>query len=186
MPIQIGKTWRAKLLRRAEVAPFRHWLSDCGSLTARLQAKGKFSVCLIRQGIAIPTNDEAFELQIKQKKIAWIREVALFCDEIPVVFAHTVLPYQPQGPLTKWLARLGNRSLGALLFTTPRFSRSTITCKRIDQRHALFQPAIKAMHLTSSPPTHLWARRSCFSFASQSILVTEIFSPALCVATRAP
>jgi chorismate--pyruvate lyase len=48
--------------------------------------------------------------------------VALFCDDQIVVFAHTVLPCQPRGPLTLWLKRLGSRSLGALLFAMPDFA----------------------------------------------------------------
>lgn len=134
---------------------------------------------VLQQGHAMPTNDEAMVLGIKRNRLAWVREVALLCDGKPLVFAHTVLPCRPRGPMTGWLARLGNRSLGALLFSHPGFVRGAMNCKQLDYRHALFHPAIEAMQLTAIPPQTIWARRSRFAFGAQSVLVTEVFSPAL-------
>jgi len=96
-----------------------------------------------------------------------------------VVFAHTVLPCRPRGPLTRWLARLGERSLGALLFAHVGFSRGPMKFRRLDRRHALFVPAVQALHFPDGAPQTLWARRSQFGFGGQSVLVTEVFSPAL-------
>ncbi len=184
MSIRKRLAWRAKLLRSANGLAFTDWLRDRGSLTARLQARGKFELRLLRQGLAMPTRDEAIALGIKRDRLAWVREVALYCDGEPLVFAHTVLPYRPRGPLTAWLARLGNKSLGAQVFTHARFSRGAILCKRLDHRHALYQPGIDALQLAAAPPPFLWARRSRFSFGNQSVLVTEIFSPNICSETR--
>ena len=180
MSIRKKLAWHAKLPRRANKDPFASWLHDRGSLTARLKAKGSFTVKLLRQSLAMPTIDEAIVLGVKRNQLAWIREVTLLCDGEPLVFAHTVLPYQPRGSLTRWLSRLGNQSLGALLFAHPGFKRGAINCKHLDHRHALFLPAIETMNLTACPPFSLWARRSCFGFGAQSVLVTEVFSPVLC------
>lgn len=171
--------WRAKLLRSSAHSPFNPWLRDRGSLTAYLQARGQFVVRVLRQGLAMPTSDEAIALGIKRDQLAWVREVVLLCAGEPLVFAHSVLPCRPRGPMTRWLARLGNRSLGALLFAHPGFARGAIHGQRLDHRHALFHPALAAMGLAATPPPHLWARRSCFAFGAQSVLVTEVFAPAL-------
>lgn len=178
--------WRARQARSEERTSFIPWLRDRGSLTARLQAKGSFTVRLLRQGLAMPTLDEAIALGIKRNQLAWVREVALFSDGQPVVFAHTVLPYRPRGALTRWFERLGSRSLGAVLFSHHGFSRGALKSKRLDRRHALFQPAIEAMQLDTAAPPTLWARRSLFVFRSQSVLVTEVFSPALRVDPTQP
>ena len=162
------------------------WLRDRGSLTARLQALGPFAVRTRFQGLAVPTLDEAQVLNIKPGRLAWVREVALLSQDVPVVFAHTVLPYRPRGPLTGWLARLGNRSLGALLFANPGFMRGKLVCRRIDARHELFDTAIHALRLDASPPKFLWARRSRFSFGVQSVLVTEVFAPQIPSSPQAP
>lgn len=171
--------WRERPLHDKDSFPFKPWLGDRGSLTERLQAAGPFSVVVLKQQTAAPTLDEARELSLKRKQIALIREVALFCNGRPVVFAHTVLPRQPRGPLTRWLTRLGNRPLGALLFALPRFSRGRLDARRLDARHPLFHPSVEALQLAGKPPKTLWARRSSFSFGRQSVLVTEVFSPAI-------
>ena len=156
------------------------WLRDRNSLTSRLQARGAFNLRVLKQGLGMPTLNEAVALGLRRRQIAWIREVALYCDGEPVVFAHTVLPYRPRGPLTRWLARLGNRSLGALLFSHAGFTRGPLVSRRLDPRDALFARAVAAMNLSSpAAPAILWARRSSFSFGRQRVLVTEVFSPSL-------
>ena len=177
MTFKTRLAWRNKPPRSSgRLAP---WLGDRGSLTARLQARGSFSLRLLRQELAKPTRDEAVALGAKRDRLLWVREVALCVDQRALVFAHTVLPHRPRGPLTGWLARLGKQSLGALLFAHPRFARGAIACQRLDHRHPLFGPALAALQLTNSPPALLWARRSRFSFGAQSVLVTEVFSPVL-------
>ena len=169
--------WREHTLQTTNNRRIRTWLTDSGSLTWRLQTLGAFSVTLLNQGLAHPTGDEAMELGLKRHHLAWTREVALLVDGRPMVFAHTVLPRSPRGPLIRWLERLGNRSLGALLFAHPGFLRGRLAARRLDRRHALFQAAAKALQLTDTHHRELWARRSRFTFGKQSILVTEIFSP---------
>lgn len=173
------RAWQSKQAHSAEYLRFASWLRDRGSLTARLQARGNFAVRSLRQGLATPTFDEAVFLGIKPGRLAWVREVALLCDGKPVVFAHTVLPWRPRGPLTGWLARLGNRSLGALLFADAGFERGELHSRRLDERHELFHAATEAMQLADGSPKALWARRSRFRYGAQSVLVTEVFSPAL-------
>ena len=173
------RTWQRKQIHSAEYRHFASWLCDRRSLTARLQARGSFAVRSLRQDLATPTFDEAVFLGIKPGRLAWVREVALLCNGKPVVFAHTVLPWRPRGPLTGWLARLGNRSLGALVFADAGFKRGELHSRRLDQRHELFHAAIDAMQLSDDAPKTLWARRSRFSYGAQSTLVTEVFSPTL-------
>jgi len=173
------RAWQSKQIHSAEYRYFASWLCDRRSLTARLQARGSFAVRSLRQGLATPTFDEAVFLGIKPGRLAWVREVALLCNGKPVVFAHTVLPWRPRGPLTGWLARLGNRSLGALVFADAGFKRGELHSRRLDQRHELFHAAIDAMQLSDDAPKTLWARRSRFSYGAQSTLVTEVFSPTL-------
>jgi chorismate--pyruvate lyase len=170
-------TWRNALLRSDENTPYLSWLRDRGSLTVRLQGRGRFAVRLLRQGLARPTRDETALLGMQADTLAWVREVALLCDGHEVAFAHTVLPCRPRGPVTRWLARLGSRSLGSLLFSHVGFVRGEIGFKPLDARHPLFS---SARHVIGGTGKTLWARRSLFSFGTQSVLVTEVFSPGLC------
>lgn len=167
-------TWRRSLLRSAASAACIACLRDRGSLTARIQARGRFAVRVLYQGLALPTRDEAAALGIAAGTRAWVREVALSCDGQVVAFAHTVLLRQTRGPLTRWLARLGNRSLGSLLFSHAGFGRGELRFKRLDTHHALFEAARATLETSKRT---LWARRSLFAFGRQSVLVTEVFAP---------
>jgi chorismate--pyruvate lyase len=145
--VTADRSWRSSLMRAPDNVSLMPWLRDRGSLTARIQARGRFAVRVLRQGLDSPTADEALALGLPRQARAWVREVALSCDGQIVVFAHTVLPHRPRGPLSLWLARLGNRSLGALLFAHPGFERGTMKFKRLDRRQALFTPALAALQL---------------------------------------
>lgn len=175
--------WRATLRRDDDNRRVQPWLRDRGSLTARLQACGRFSVGLLWQRLARPTADEAALLGLRPGVRARVREVVLRVDGVPVVFAHTVLPCRPRGPLTRWLARLGTRSLGAMLFAHPGFARGALHYRRLDARHPLHSRATATLGCTSRT---LWARRSRFVFGCQSVLVTEVFSPRLHAAPGDP
>ena len=175
--------WRTNLIDSGSNRPPRDWLQSRGSLTERLQSLGAFKVKVLRQRLAYPTHDEAAILRLNRKQLVWTREVALYCNDTPVVFAHTVLGRSPRGPVTRWLRQLGTRSLGALLFAQLGFSRGRMQFKRIDRRHPLFRRAAQGMQLSDSIVHALWARRSTFSYGSQSVLVTEIFSPSLYIST---
>jgi chorismate--pyruvate lyase len=106
---------------------------------------------------------------------ARIREVALECDGVPVIFAHTSLPAASRGRLSRWFGRLGNRSLGSLLFVHPGFRRGGIEFLRLDRRHPLYQ---RAAALGTSGK-YLWARRSLHRLGRQQVVVTEVFLPAI-------
>lgn len=110
-----------------------------------------------------------------RRRLAWVREVILECDGVPVIFAHSVLSTATRGRLTRWLARLGSRSLGSLLFSYPGFNRGAIEYRRLDARHPLYQ---RAAALGAAGPC-LWARRSLHRLGAQQVLVTEVFLPAI-------
>ena len=163
--------WQPLFAGRVENRVLRGWLTEPGSLTARCQAASRdFRVRLLRYGKARPLADES-----PGQRNAWVREVILECDGVPVIFAHTTLSTATNGRLTRWLSRLGSRSLGSLLFSWPGFQRGAIEYCRLDARHPLFRRA--AAH--GEHEKYLWARRSRHRLGGQQVLVTEVFLPAI-------
>lgn len=151
------------------------WLRDPGSLTARCQRNSRqFRIRLLRYEKGKALADQGLRLE-QARHPAWVREVALECDGIPVIFAHTTLSTVSRGRLSRWLSRLGSHSLGSLLFTHPGFRRGDIEFLRLDKRHPLFQ---RAAALGPTGQT-LWARRSLHRLGTQQVLVTEVFLPAV-------
>lgn len=163
------------LKRPINCGPYRHWLTDSGSLTRRLQLRCRyFRVQPLRLYAAKPQTDEVLLLSLSMRQHALLREVRLYCGATPVVFAHSVLPHKSlRGPWHK-LGVLGNKPLGGALFANPQVMRTPLEYKKLAKHHALYLRA--TAHLQRLPPV-LWARRSVFSLHGASILVTEVFLP---------
>jgi chorismate--pyruvate lyase len=123
-----------------------------------------------------PESDETAACRLRVKQHAVIREVYLFCDEVPVVFAHSVLPAHSLKGAWRALHGLGSRPLGAALFADPRVRRSPLSFRKLPARHALALRAVAGPGLAPGP---LWARRSGFFLNRRVILVTEVFLPAI-------
>ncbi|MAT65892.1 MAG: chorismate--pyruvate lyase [Gammaproteobacteria bacterium] len=169
-PWHAGRRWR-----RAQLDPaLRDWLLDTSSLTRRLQecCPGRFRVRLDWQGWARPSLDECRALGLRRRQRALIREVHLLCDDIPRVFARTVIPRTSLRGRERRLARLGERPLGAVLFADPRMHRDEVEIARIEPGTALHAHALGDAGPRS---TAIWGRRSVFWLGRKPLLVSEIF-----------
>lgn len=146
--------------------PARHWLQVEGSFTRALQKQcsRSFHVEVRREGFAAPTTEEARRLDIPNRQYGWIREVTLCGDNQPWVLARTVIPLSCLEGKGRRLLHLGNRPLGAYLFTSPYWQRGPLET-------GLCKPA-------SSGQPEL-ARRSLFYGHNSSLLVGEYLLPAL-------
>ncbi len=72
---------------------WRHWLTDRGSLTRRLQSLySGFGVARLEQRMTAPHLDEVAPLGLYPGHLALVREVLLKNDGTPLVFAHSVIP----------------------------------------------------------------------------------------------
>ncbi len=151
------------------------WLHDAGSLTRRIQQRSQeFSVQTLHSGLAKINADEAEQLKVNPNHLAFTREVYLWSDGKPVVFAHSTCA--PQHIRGAWRAMkgLGNRPLGTLLFSHPQIFRHPLSFKKLRTGNPLYQKAISAIR---QPPSELWARRSLFFLEQAPLLVTEVFLP---------
>ena len=160
---------------RPWAGPYRPWLCDAGSLTARIAACCReLRVRLVRQTWLAPHGDERAVLGLRRGEGAWVREVLLLADGVPVVFAHSVLPRENARGPWRLVAGMGTRPLGAALFADPRVARTPLEFRRVDRRHALWQGAARAVGVALPP---LWARRSRFCLQGRPLLVSEVFLP---------
>jgi len=151
------------------------WLRDRGSLTQRIQQRcTRFAVHGVRRGLARIALDEAVLLGVAPQHLAWSREVFLYADGRPVVFAHSACARQHLSGAWSAVHSLGNRPLGALLFAHPLVERKPLHYKALRSTHPLYQRATAALN---NPPSRLWARRSLFYLHDAPLLVTEVFLP---------
>ena len=155
----------------------RSWLSDRGSLTQRLKSRcASFRVMPLATGLARPNPDEYALLGMKPGTRAYVREVLLLCNEVPVVFAHSVLPHAGLRGGWNGITRLGSRSLGEALFSDHRIARQPLAYRHLGRSHPLFRAISGQQFLEVGS---LWARRSVFCLNDHPLLVTEVFLPAI-------
>jgi chorismate--pyruvate lyase len=158
-------------------AGYQDWLRDQGSLTRRVLQTcggGDFRVRLMHQGWMRPLYSEGQVLRLRRGGATLIREVELLCDQSPWVFARTVIPATSLKGSARRLASLGERPLGAVIFSDPKVRRGMTQLARLLPRHPLFAAA--TVHVETKPK-ELWGRRTLFYLSGRPILVNEIFLP---------
>ncbi|TJZ73139.1 chorismate--pyruvate lyase family protein [Chitiniphilus eburneus] len=158
--------------------PLRPWLTESGSLTARLIAHYPcFKVRVLAQGLARPHDDERATLGLPRANVRVpSREVLLCSGDTPLVFAHSVTTPAAVRRGFRKFRHIGGRSLGSMLFASPTIARSMLAWRRVDARHPLWR---KARAVVGPLPARLWARRSVFYTGPDRLLVTEVFLPPL-------
>lgn len=157
--------------------PLRRWLTDRGSLTARIKTHfPAFNLQRLGQSLKVPHPDERRHMDFHAGELAVVREVLLKSGDIPLVFAHSVTARRDVRGVWRGLSRLGARPLAEMLFHDPTVARLPMEYHRIDARHPLFRRAQAVARFTAKS---LWARRSVFVKQGRPLLVTEVFLPAV-------
>lgn len=150
----------------------KNWLLANGSLTEKLKKHcSNFSVTVLGEHLLSPLPNEL----PSQTEPVWVREVLLSLDDIPWIFARTLIPQTLLNNSLYDFIHLGNRPLGELLFTSSDIVPGKIevaafeTCGRLAQL---------ATSLSQSVDDTLWGRRRYFHIGTSELIVSEIFLPA--------
>jgi len=126
------------------------WIRDDQSLTQKLKKRyPDFRVEVHKQEESAIYNHEINHLGNEENFI--VREVSLYGNNQPVVFARSVIPKNTK---TESILKIGNKPLGEILFTDPNILRESI-------------------EVTFHNDT--WGRRSVFVLYNSRILVSEFF-----------
>lgn len=138
------------------------WVLDTGSLTKRLQqvSKGDFRVRVRKQRWALPYLSERKVLGLSTREHALVREVDLLCHDDIWVQARSIVPLATLSGAERQLNYLGERPLGAFLFSSKSMRRGPLELFR--------QQSSEGMS---------YSRRSVFSLHGKPLLVTERFLP---------
>ncbi len=168
--------WPAEPRWRPGRAGPRHlqpWLLDQGSLTAKLvrESRGDFRVSVRRQGLARPRLSERRALGLGTGRWALVREVVLWGEGQPWVFARSVIPLTSLTGRLRQLRRLQTRPLGGFLFAQPDLERGPIELSRMTPRNSSVPASLQGDEV-------LWGRRSIFRLEARPLLVSEVFLPA--------
>ncbi len=167
-------------------APQRHlipidlvsWLIDTGSLTRRLQKVNQydFSVQLLGNNWRKPLPEECLSMKVPINQLAMQREVRLMDGERANVYARTIIPLVTYQTMKQRFSALGNKPLGAVLFTEASVKRGAIEVASLKTSNQLYEMAISREKYR---PKELWARRSHFYLCGKVLMVNEVFLPSL-------
>ena len=93
----------------------KSWLLELGPITKRISNKKNFSLELLQDDVGeVEIQDQRFiDSLAKEFKV---REVLLYGDKIPLVFAKTIIPLLTIEKGLADLGELGTRPLGDILF----------------------------------------------------------------------
>ncbi len=153
---------------------FTH-LADDGSLTRRVRetCPGSFKVRLIahQRVRPLPSEQDLLELQADDTVLA--RQVFLCCRDEPRVYARTIVGLVAQNHrLTARIERLGQQSLGSILFRDPLAEKLDMRLAELPLTHAFFQGAELPGHIRAD---RVWVRRSLYRYEGCELLVYEAF-----------
>ncbi|MBK5145110.1 chorismate lyase [Budviciaceae bacterium BWR-B9] len=137
--------------------PVADWLLEEDSMTRRCERYcHKVTVQPLFEGY-IPASSLGNELsELPTDKRYWVREVFLFGDTIPWIWARTVVPEKTLSGPEQQLIELGDTPLGRYLFS---------------------QSALERDYIQVSLHDGLWGRRSRLRLSGKPLLLTEIFLP---------
>jgi len=155
-------------------AHLQSWLFDPDSLTARLKTHcHQFRVELLGQQVE-PCQAHEAVVDIPAGEPVLVREVLLYCDDKPQVFARSLLPIASLTGTEQALADLGSQSLGQVLFNNPSLERKMIEIAEFELTSSVAKLADDLqLHTTHA----LWGRRSIFVVENKPLMVAEVFLP---------
>ncbi|MFT4807590.1 MAG: chorismate--pyruvate lyase [Paraglaciecola sp.] len=172
-PIGISSLWAEPDQFTIPSPCLKNWLLDTGSLTERLQSQCKsFHLTLIGQRQSPIALEEFQHVCAPQQQLnpeEWqVREVLLWGDNQPWVFARSIIP---QRLCESDFVNLDTKPLGQLIFNDKRFKRMPFEVTNMCSSKDFLA------HLNIPSEMDLWGRRSAFSFESLKMTVSEVFLP---------
>jgi len=165
--------WQA--LPRALPQSIATWLGYEQSMTQKIKAldPDAFAFTLQDQTKAQPN---AFEAQALPSNGTIIkRNIHMTQNHQRVLFGRTV-GHTALFDNEKIFSTLGGRPIGEHLFNNDNIKRTHLYCTQLDDSHELYHAATKTC---SENPDTLWARCARYQAWEYSLLIYEIFFPAL-------
>lgn len=168
-PIGLNATWQPPEALQLTQA-LEDWLLDAGSLTAKLkQVHPDFRVQVLAQEQQLAEPHEYRTLGIDVEPVT-IREVLLYSNNVPWVFARSILPHQQLAAHAE-MTHMGTNPLGEHLFQRDDIQPGVIEVAQF----ANSTPVAQLNHQLHHQAVSLWGRRRLFHLPETAILVAEVF-----------
>lgn len=167
--------WQQKTAATQCTKNILSWLLDTTSLTSKLERQCTTFSVEVRQEVTTSTKESLLSPYFPYPEKVLVREVILYCDNIPCVLAQTEIPYSTLSQTQEQLANIGSESLGKILFQDKTLKRAEIEIAEFHSGSALHDLSESLQQFCKYS---LWARRSIFYVQGKPLLVSEVFLPA--------
>ena len=113
------------------------WLNEPGSITSRIKSFSDFKLKLLRDG---PGEVDAAEddLIISNYKENNIREVLLYSNEEPLIYAKSIIPLETIRLGLDVLGNLKEKPLGDILFSNPEIRKEYMLFSKFESNKKIF------------------------------------------------
>ena len=149
---------QSDLLSQIDNKKILSWLNEEGSITKRISSKTNFKLEVLHDGIGNAQKEEYKALNIIPEKVR-IREVILYGNSIPLVFARSIIPRLVSTKGYPGLESIGSKPLGDLIFESDLFVKT-------HREFAEFQNA---------DSKKIWGRRTQFQVKGYPLSIMEVF-----------
>ena len=113
------------------------WLNESGSITSRIKSFSDFKLKLLRDGPGeVDSADD--DLIISNYKENNIREVLLYSDEEPLIYAKSIIPLETIKLGLGVLGNLKENPLGDILFSNPEIKKEYMLFSKFELNKKIF------------------------------------------------
>jgi chorismate--pyruvate lyase len=134
------------------------WLNEEGSITAKISSDSKYKLEILSDDLGIAEDEEYLALDIASEEVR-IREVVLYGDLVPLVYARSIIPNLTSSKGYPGLGTIGSKPLGDLLFQSELFIKTR-------REFAQFETSSKEV---------IWGRRTHYLVQGYPLSVMEVF-----------
>ena len=113
------------------------WLNESGSITSRIKSFSKFKLKLLRDGPG-KVNEIEDDLIIANYEENNIREVMLYSDEKPLIYAKSIIPIETINLGLGVLGNLKENPLGDILFSDPKIKKKYMLFARFESNKKIY------------------------------------------------
>ena len=159
MKLQQTSTWNSYegIKLQIDNDEVKSWLLEKGPITKRIKSQKEFKLQLVHDEVSSVEKIERAFLDSYLDEIR-VREVILFGNENPMVFARTLIPVLTIQKGFAGLGEIGNKPLGDILFEKNIFTKDKIVFASFNYKKELF-----------------WGRKTKYIVKGYPFSVMEVF-----------
>ena len=135
----------------------KSWLVEKGPITKRIKSEESFQLNLLKDEISYVEDVEKEFLDVISNNIK-VREVILMGNNIPRVYAKSLIPIRTIDEGFSKLGKLGTKPLGDILFEKEIFKKTDVVYAQFQDKDSIF-----------------WGRKTKYIVKNMPLSVMEVF-----------